>query len=81
MDDRHSGAEKYPAVGSNGTRSAFKKRDFIVQDTAFPSAGDLHLSDAEVDELLALADPSGSGQVTLQRLERLECWYRPNQKL
>jgi len=71
-------------------RQAFRllfrsNRDGVI-DTAhvrelLTTAGDLHLSDAEVDELLALADPSGSGHVTLQRLERLECWYRPNQKL
>lgn len=38
------------------------------------TTGEVRLSDAEVDELLALADPSRSGKVRMADLQNLPCW-------
>ena len=45
------------------------------------SAGSLPLSEHEIDELFQLADPGRCGRVSIETLERLECWYQPWQKL
>lgn len=45
------------------------------------TTGDVRLSDAEVDELLALADPSSSGEVRMADLQSLPCWKLDIQRL